>query len=134
VTLAGGEPELFLGGDASDGQPPISVIDLAFGPDDSLYVLDIFGGALHRVPVDGAGVPGAIEPLVTAGLAFPVGVAVDVDGTVYVANCGISVLCGEDAGQLVQVDPADADASALAAPPARAAGAARAALEELGLR
>jgi len=127
VPLAG-DDELFARG-------VVSTVDIAFGPDGDLFVLDIFRGAVDRIPVADDGTAGAPVPVVAAGLVFPVGLAVDADGTLYVANCGISALCGEDAGQLVRVE-ADAEVTGvLSAPAARAAdaGAARAALEALGL-
>lgn len=88
-----------------------NIVDLAFGPDGTLYVLEIAheslltagpdgppAGGLWRVPSGGG------EPeLVTAeGLPFPGGVAVGDDGTVYVSTCGS---CPPGAGAIVSLMP-----------------------------
>jgi hypothetical protein len=62
-----------------------SAVDLAFGPDGSLYVLEVFPGDVVRVRPDGTRST-AVPP--DAGLSFPTGLAVGQDGSVYVSNCG----------------------------------------------
>ncbi len=62
-----------------------SAVDLAFGPDGSLYVLEVFPGDVIRVRPDGTRST-AVPP--DAGLSFPTGLAVGQDGSVYVSNCG----------------------------------------------
>lgn len=70
------------------------ILDLAFGPDGSLYVLqalsaDTFAaGEVIRVAPDGARTTVARE-----GLSFPLGMVVDAQGDLYVTNCG---LCGAE--------------------------------------
>jgi len=80
-----------------------TIIDIAFGPDGSLYVLDIasgiFGlnppGRLLRVAPDGTRTIVADE-----GLLFPSSVAVSDDGAVYVSNRGIF----PGGGEVVRID------------------------------
>jgi sugar lactone lactonase YvrE len=79
-----------------------NIIDLAFGPDDSLYVLGIThdgllsafsagpgapppSGGLWKVP-PGGGTPEDITP---EGLIMPGGLAIADDGTVYATTCAI---------------------------------------------
>jgi glucose/arabinose dehydrogenase len=74
-----------------------TVIDLAFGPDASLYVLQhstgpvffALPGSLLRIAPDGT------RTTVLEGLNRPTSVAVGPDGTLYVTNNGISVGAGE---------------------------------------
>ena len=94
--VPGRGPEVFAGGFKT-------IIDIAFGPDGSLYVLDIasgiFGlnppGRLLRVAPDGERTIVADE-----GLLFPSSVAVADDGRIYVSNRGI--LPG--GGEVVRID------------------------------
>ena len=80
-----------------------TIIDIAFGPDGSLYVLDItsgiFGlnppGRLLRVAPDGTRTIVADD-----GLLFPSSVAVSDEGAVYVSNRGIF----PGGGEVVRID------------------------------
>lgn len=102
VPSHGGAPEVFAEGFTA-------VIDLAFGPDGSLYVLEIakngllaafidndWTGALIRLAPDGT------RSEIGVGSFFaPGGLAVSADGTVYVTNN--SVFSG--IGEVVRVEP-----------------------------
>ncbi len=79
------------------------VIDLAFAPDGSLYVLQhatapFFNGpgALIRVAPDGTR-----TTILTQGLLRPTGLAIGPDGTLYVSNQGIAF----GAGQVLRIKP-----------------------------
>jgi hypothetical protein len=88
------------------GQPPTvfasgftNIVDLAWGPDGNLYVLEIAVhslragdriGALIRVSPDGA-----TRTTITEQLTAPTGLAVASDGAVYVTNCGDCAGLGE---------------------------------------
>ena len=69
-----------------------TVIDLAFGRDGSLYVLEMgmpgekggWGGALRRVAPDGTRMT-----VLSKGLVAPGGLAVGSDGALYVSNYGV---------------------------------------------
>jgi glucose/arabinose dehydrogenase len=88
--VPGEEPTIFLTGFKT-------VIDLDFGPDGSLYVLEHAGGPVFfglpgrviRVAPDGTRTP------VVVGLTRPTSVVVDQDETIYVSNRGTSVGTGE---------------------------------------
>ncbi len=86
----GGTPEVYAGGFTA-------VVDVAFGPDGSLYVLELaknglfdafvfndWTGALIRVAPDGTR-----TEIAEGALFAPGGVAVDSDGTLYVTNNSI---------------------------------------------
>jgi len=82
-----------------------NVLDIAFGSDGSLYVLEIshFGllsgspfGGLWRVP-PGGGTP----QLLTTDLILPGGIAVAPDGSLYVGTCAP---CANDGG-VVRIVP-----------------------------
>jgi len=97
VDPAGGEPKVHQEGF-------FFVLDLAFGPDGSLYVLqalsaDTFAaGEVIRVAPDGTRTTVARE-----GLSFPLGMAVGPDGDLFVTNCGF---CGPGAGAVSRItDP-----------------------------
>lgn len=102
VPAAGGTPEVV----ASDFT---KIIDLAFGPDGSLYVLQISAaggpppqagtGSLIRVAPDGSKTV-VVAP--GAGLVAPGGVVVSDDGSIYVTN--FSVQAG-GVGTVVKVTP-----------------------------
>lgn len=84
--------------DPDGGEPTVHqdgfffVLDLTFGPDGSLYVLqalsaDTFAaGEVIRVTPDGTRTTVARE-----GLSFPLGMAIDSGGDLFVTNCGV---CG----------------------------------------
>jgi sugar lactone lactonase YvrE len=88
-----------------------NVIDVAFGTDGSLYVLEIArdgllsadpaagppAGGLWRVPPDG-GTPERIE---VEGLVMPGGMAAAPDGSLYISTCAVC----PDAGSIVNVTP-----------------------------
>lgn len=88
--VPGEEPTIFLTGFKT-------VIDLDFGPDGSLYVLEHAGGPIFfggpgrviRVTPDGT------RTDVVTGLTRPTSVVVDQDETIYVSNRGTSVGIGE---------------------------------------
>lgn len=84
------EPEVYLGGFKM-------IIDLAFGDDGTLYVLQFATGPvfftgpgeLIRVAPDGS------RSVVLGGLNFPTSVAVGGDGALYVTNRGVAPGVGE---------------------------------------
>jgi hypothetical protein len=88
--VPGSTPQVFLEGFKA-------ILDLSFGPDGSLYVLEFAGGAtmlalpgrLFRVFPDGT------RQVVLDGLDHPTSVLVDDDGTIYVTNRGISIGNGQ---------------------------------------
>jgi hypothetical protein len=96
IPSGGGTPEVFASGFTH-------IIDIAFGADGSLYVLEIakngllaaFGGndwtgSLIRVATDGTRTEIASE-----GLFAPGGIALDSDGAIYITNNSISGGQGE---------------------------------------
>ena len=100
VPAEGGTPEIFATGFTH-------IVDLTFGPDGSLYVLEIakagllaafsadeWTGALIRIAPDGTR-----TELVPGDLTAPGGVAVDRDGTVYVTNNSIY----SDKGEVIRI-------------------------------
>lgn len=102
VPAAGGTPEIFASGFTH-------IVDLVFGRDGSLYVLEIakngllaaFGtndwtGALIRVAPDGTR-----TELVPGVLTAPGGVAVGSDGALYVTNNSIY----SDIGEVIRIRP-----------------------------
>jgi len=74
-----------------------AILDLSFGPDGSLYVVEFASGAtglalpgrLIRV------LPNGTRQTILDGLDHPTSVLVDDDGTIYVTNRGISIGNGE---------------------------------------
>jgi sugar lactone lactonase YvrE len=88
-----------------------NIIGVAFGPDETLYVLEIArdgllaadpaagppAGGLWRVP-PGGGTPERIE---VEGLVMPGGLAVADDGTIYISTCAVCA----DAGSIVSLKP-----------------------------
>jgi hypothetical protein len=78
-----------------------NIVDIAFGPQGELYVLEIAAsslivgppGELLRVDPDGT------RTVVAGGLVFPAGVTVGRDGTLYVTNFGIF----PGAGQVLRI-------------------------------
>jgi hypothetical protein len=98
VDRRGGEPEVYASGFTN-------VTDLAFGPDGSLYVVEIATngllsgdptGALKRVAPDGT-----VETIASEGLVNPYGVAISRKGDIYVSNHGTEAGTGE----VVRVHP-----------------------------
>ena len=102
VGAHGGEPEIFASGFTA-------VVDVAFGSDGSLYVLEIarngllaafigndWSGALIRVAADGSR-----TELVPGSLVAPGGLAVGEDGAIYVTNN--SIFSG--AGRVIRIVP-----------------------------
>lgn len=88
--VPGQAPEVFLAGFTQ-------IIDLAFGPDGSLYVLQhgtgpFFSGpgALIRVAADGTR-----TTVLSAGLSRPTALAIGDDGAIYISNRGTSIGTGE---------------------------------------
>jgi sugar lactone lactonase YvrE len=102
VPAAGGAPDIFASGFTK-------IIDLAFGEDGSLYVLQISStggappqggtGSLYRVPPGGGAPTTIVAP--GAGLVAPGGIAIDRDGSIYVTNFSVS----PTAGTVVRVVP-----------------------------
>lgn len=102
IPAEGGVPTVYLGGFTA-------IIDIAFGPDGSLYVLEIakngllaafspafdFTGALIRVAPDGT------RTELDVDLFAPGGVAVGSDGALYVTNN--SIFCG--IGEVLRIQP-----------------------------
>lgn len=88
--VPGATPEIFLQGFKT-------VIDLEFGPDGSLYLLEHASGATFFAgPGDIVRVaPNGTRSLVVSGLTRPTSLVVDWDSTLYVTNRGISVGAGE---------------------------------------
>jgi hypothetical protein len=90
--VPGGSPEVFLVGFKT-------VIDLDFGPDGSLYVLQhatgpvFFGGPGRVIRVAPDGTRTIVAPAVA--LSRPTSIVVGADGAVYVSNKGTSVGTGE---------------------------------------
>lgn len=88
--VEGGAPEIFLEGFKA-------IIDLDFGPDGSLYVLQhatgpvFFGGPGQVVRV----APDGVRSVVVGGLTRPTSVLAAPDGSLYVSNRGTSVQTGE---------------------------------------
>jgi hypothetical protein len=88
--VPGREPEVYLDGFTT-------ILDLEFGPDGSLYVLQhstgpmffALPGSLLRVAPDGT------RTTVVSGLERPTSVVVDWDGTIYLSIRGIHVGTGE---------------------------------------
>jgi len=83
-----------------------NIIDVAFAPDGSLYVLEIAtnsllsgnpAGALKRVPPGG----GQSSVVASVGLINPTALALGPDGSIYVSNNGLS----PDAGEVIRVHP-----------------------------
>jgi hypothetical protein len=87
----GEPPEVFAGGFTN-------IIDIAFGPDGSLYVLEIAHNGLLSGDTTGAlirmGEDGSRTMIASEGLTMPTGLAIR-DGRAYVSNCGVCADVGE---------------------------------------
>lgn len=98
VPAGGGTPAIY----ASDFT---NIIDIAFGADGSLYVLEIDADGLGRGTPTGRLVRvarnGTRTTIASAGLFLPGGVALGRDGSIYVTN--FSVFAG--GGQVVRITP-----------------------------
>ena len=102
VPANGGTPVLFASGFTK-------IIDVEFGPDGNLYVLQISStggappqggtGSLIRVSPDGTTKTTIVAP--NSGLVAPGGIAIDRDGTIYVTNFSVS----PGTGTVVRVTP-----------------------------
>jgi hypothetical protein len=94
VPADGGTPEVFASGFTK-------IIDLTFGSDGSLYVLQISsiagpppqGGTGSLIRVAPEGTKTTIVPA-NAGLVAPGGIAIDRDGSIYVTNFSVSPTAG----------------------------------------
>jgi hypothetical protein len=90
-----------------------NIIDIAFAPDGSLYVLEYasnflagdFGGQLWKIASDGTR-----ESILDEGLSFPTGLAIGDDGAIYVANQGF--IGGQ--GQILKITSTPEMTSAIA--------------------
>jgi sugar lactone lactonase YvrE len=94
----GGIPEVFASGFTN-------IIDIAFGPDGSLYVLEIDTNSLRVTGADGALIKvapnGTKTTIASVGLTTPGGVAFADDGRIYVTLFSTSPTLG----QVVRVNP-----------------------------
>ena len=90
--VPGSAPQVFAAGFTN-------VVDLAFGPDGSLYVLEITTNGLLSNNPAGALIRllpnGSRQPVATAGLTFPGGVTVADNGDLYVTNRAASARIGQ---------------------------------------
>lgn len=92
----GGNPQVYLEGFQA-------IIDLTFGPDANLYVLQhgtgpmFFSGPGQLIRVE----PDGTRTVVVDGLSRPTSVVIDDDGTIYVTNHGIEAGTGE----VLKVEP-----------------------------
>ena len=87
----GGQPQVVASGFTN-------IIDIAFGPDHALYVLEIAHNGLLSGDPTGAlirvGKDGSRTVIASAGLTMPTGVAIR-DGKAYISNCGVCAGEGE---------------------------------------
>ncbi|MFG1818088.1 ScyD/ScyE family protein [Kribbella sp. NPDC049174] len=87
----GGQPQVAAGGFTN-------IIDIAFGPDNALYVLEIAHNGLLSGDPTGAlirvGENGARTVIASEGLTMPTGLAIR-NGNAYVSNCGVCADVGE---------------------------------------
>jgi sugar lactone lactonase YvrE len=87
----GEQPEVVAGGFTN-------IIDIAFGPDRSLYVLEIAHNGLLSGDTTGALIRldknGSRTVIASEGLTMPTGLAIR-DGKAYISNCGVCTDVGE---------------------------------------
>jgi hypothetical protein len=93
------------------GQPPVvhcggfkAIVDIAFGPDGSLYVVEHATGGLFFPPNSGQlsrVAPNCARTVLLSGLDRPTAVAVGADGAIYVTNHAIT----PGAGQVLRIAP-----------------------------
>ena len=90
--VPGSAPQVFADGFTN-------VVDLAFGPDGSLYVLEITTNGLLSMNPTGALIRllpnGSRQTVVSEGLAFPGGVTVAGNGDIYLTNRAASARAGQ---------------------------------------
>ena len=75
-----------------------AILDIAFGPDGSLYVVEFSAGPAPGLAAAGRLIrvfPNGTREVVWSGLDHPTSVLIDVDGSIYVTNRGTSVGNGE---------------------------------------
>lgn len=98
--LEGSDPAVFASGFTN-------VLDIDFGPDGSLFVLEMFTngllsgdptGALIKVAPDGTR-----TTIASDGLVAPTGMTVGPDGSIYVSNFGVFPGSGQPNGQVVRI-------------------------------
>ena len=93
----GEDPEIYAGGFTN-------IIDIAFGKDGSLYVLEIAHNSLLSPTPEGALIkvdPSGDREILAEDLFFPGGVALGKDDEIYVTNCGV---CFDD-GEVLRINP-----------------------------
>ncbi|MEX0926401.1 MAG: ScyD/ScyE family protein [Dehalococcoidia bacterium] len=102
----GEEPEVYAEGFTN-------IIDLAFGQDGSLYVLEIAANSLISEDMTGALIrvssDGSQEVIASEGLVAPAGLTSGPDGALYVSNCGVCPGEGEVVRIDIGVEPTDAE-------------------------
>lgn len=76
-------PGVVVVSDVTAAPLPGPIGDLAFGPDRALYVLEMFGGDVHRIELDGAHREVSREVIARTGLPFGIGLDVDGHGRLY---------------------------------------------------
>jgi hypothetical protein len=93
----GGDPEIYADGFTN-------IIDIAFGRDGSLYVLEIAHNSLLAENPEGAVIkvhPAGAREIIADGLFFPGGLALGKKDELYVTNCGV---CFDD-GEVLRINP-----------------------------
>jgi hypothetical protein len=95
--VPGNAPEVYAEGFTN-------IIDIEFGPDGLLYVLEITHKSLLSESPNGAllrvGADGSAEVVARRGLILPAGLTFGPDGAAYISNCGP---CEAGAGEVVRV-------------------------------